>query len=78
MPLAAQYVHTNLIARNWRRLARFYEEAFGCAPVFPERRLSGEWFEAATGLAGARAEGMHLRLLGWGERGPTLEIFQYH
>jgi predicted enzyme related to lactoylglutathione lyase len=76
--LSARYVHTNLVARDWRRLARFYQEVFGCQPVPPERRLSGAWFEAATRLPGARAEGMHLRLPGWGEQGPTLEVFQYN
>src|SRR5678815_5648625 len=28
-----RYVHTNLIARDWRALARFYEDVFGCVPV---------------------------------------------
>jgi hypothetical protein len=41
MPLDARYGHTNLIAREWRGLARFYEEVFGCAPVPPERDYSG-------------------------------------
>ena len=78
MLLAAKYVHTNLIARDWWRLARFYQEVFACTPVPPERRLEGEWLAAATRLAGARIEGIHLRLPGWGERGPTLEVFQYN
>jgi predicted enzyme related to lactoylglutathione lyase len=41
MVLEARYGHTNLIARDWRRLAEFYESVFGCAPVPPERRYSG-------------------------------------
>jgi predicted enzyme related to lactoylglutathione lyase len=73
----ARYVHINLIARDWQRLARFYEDVFGCMPVPPERNLSGAEMEAGTGVPGARLRGMHLRLPGTGPDGPTLEIFQY-
>jgi predicted enzyme related to lactoylglutathione lyase len=73
----ARYVHTNLVARDWRALARFYEDVFGCLPVPPERDLSGREMEAGTGVSGARLRGMHLRLPGVGPEGPTLEIFEY-
>lgn len=73
----ARYVHTNLVAQDWQRLSAFYQTVFGCTPVPPERNLKGEWLERATGLAGAHLEGIHLRLPGWGDDGPTLEIFQY-
>ena len=76
--IQAKYVHTNIVARDWRRLVAFYQEVFGCVPVPPERDLSGEWFDAATGIPGAHAQGMHLRLPGYGEDGPTLEVFQYN
>ena len=74
----ARYVHTNLIAHDWRRLARFYEQVFGCTPVPPERELGGDWLEAATGVPGAQIRGVHLRLPGHGQAGPTLEIYAYH
>jgi predicted enzyme related to lactoylglutathione lyase len=77
MTLCARYIHTNIIARDWKRLAVFYEKVFGCIPVPPERTLSGEWLEDATGVAGAEIHGVHLRLPGYGEEGPTLEIFRY-
>ena len=77
----ARYVHTNLIARDWRRLADFYTEVFGCVPVPPERDLSGEWLDRATGIRGSHIRGIHLRLPGSdggsSQNGPTLEIFQY-
>jgi len=75
--MPAKYVHTNLIAKDWRRLASFYREVLGCTPVPPKRDLSGGWLDRATGLAGARITGVHLRLPGCGDDGPTLEIFQY-
>ncbi len=75
--MSTRYVHTNLLARDWKRLADFYQRVFGCVPVPPERDLKGEWLDKATGLEGASICGMHLRLPGWGEGGPTLEIFQY-
>ena len=74
----ARYAHTNLVARDWRALGRFYEQALGCVPVAPERDLSGDWLERGTGVAGARITGAHYRLPGGGPAGPTLEIFQYH
>lgn len=73
----AKYVHTNLVARNWRGLSRFYREVFGCVPVPPERDYSGADLEAGTGIVGARLQGVHLRLPGWGREGPTLEVFEY-
>lgn len=73
----AKYVHTNLVARDWRRLARFYHEVLGCVPVPPERNLSGPDYERGTGVQGAHAQGIHLLFPGYGPTGPTLEIFQY-
>ncbi len=73
----ARYVHTNLVARDWRALASFYERVFGCTPVPPERHYAGAALEAGTGIEGARLDGVHLRLPGAGAMGPTLEIFTY-
>ena len=73
----ARFVHTNLIARDWRCLADFYQRVFGCVFVPPERDFKGEKLEAGTGIAGAALCGAHLRLPGYGEDGPTLEIFTY-
>jgi predicted enzyme related to lactoylglutathione lyase len=72
-----RYLHTNLIARDWQQLAAFYERVFGCTRVLPERHLSGESMERGSGVAGARLDGVHLRLPGLGDQGPTLEVFQY-
>jgi predicted enzyme related to lactoylglutathione lyase len=75
--LEARYVHTNLIAHDWHALARFYEDIFGCVRVLPERDLSGPVMEAGTGIADAHLRGVHLRLPGYDDTGPTLEIFTY-
>jgi predicted enzyme related to lactoylglutathione lyase len=77
MAVQAKFVHTNLIARDWRTLAAFYQHVFGCAPILPERDLSGPWLEAATNVPRAHIRGIHLRVPGYGDSGPTLEIFQY-
>lgn len=77
MLAGAKYVHTNLVARDWRHLAQFYQLVFGCVPVPPERDLSGTDYERGTAVAGARARGIHLLLPGYGPDGPTLEIFEY-
>ena len=75
--MPTKYTHTNLIAKDWKRLSAFYQEMFGCIPVPPERDLSGEWIDKATGLNGTHITGEHLLLPGYGESGPTLEIFHY-
>jgi len=72
-----RYAHTNLVARDWRALGLFYEETLGCVPLAPERNLSGDWLDRATGIPGARITGAHYRMPGAGSAGPTLEIFQY-
>src|SRR4051812_20821048 len=77
MIAGAKYGHTNLIAKDWRALARFYEEQFGCTPVPPERDYKGKDLERGTGIEGAALRGAHLRLPGHGAEGPTLEIFTY-
>jgi predicted enzyme related to lactoylglutathione lyase len=77
MKFAPRYGHTNLIAHDWRALARFYQEQFGCTPVPPERDFAGPDLDRGTGIPGARLRGAHLRLPGHGAEGPTLEIFNY-
>ncbi len=77
MAINARFVHTNLIAQDWKRLARFYEQVFGCTPILPERDLAGQWLEKGTGVPNAQIRGVHLRLPGYGDEGPTLEIFRY-
>ena len=73
----ARYGHTNLIARDWRRVAAFYEKLFGCQVVLPERDYAGPTLEAGTGVSGSTVRGVHLRLPGYGPTGPTLEIYTY-
>jgi catechol 2,3-dioxygenase-like lactoylglutathione lyase family enzyme len=75
--MKAKYKHTNIVARDWRRLARFYCDVLGCALVPPERDLSGDWLSKGTGVHNARFAGAHLRLPGHGDNGPTLEIYEY-
>lgn len=78
MKIPTKYVHTNLIARDWQALSKFYQELFGCVPVPPERDFQGEKLEAGTGIPGAHLRGVHLRLPGYGDGGPTLEVFNYN
>jgi catechol 2,3-dioxygenase-like lactoylglutathione lyase family enzyme len=72
-----RYAHTNIIARDWKCLSDFYTRVFGCIVKPPQRNLSGDWLDRATGLHHAKLEGVHLILPGYGDHGPTLEIFTY-
>ncbi len=76
--MRAKYRHTNIVAEDWRKLADFYERILGCNPIPPERASSGQWVERSTGVPGAEVRGIHLRLPGFGNSGPTLEIFEYN
>ncbi len=73
----ARFGHVNVIARDWRSLATFYTEVFGCTFVPPERDISGPVLERGTGIPGAALTGAHLRLPGLGDDGPTIEIYQF-
>lgn len=73
----ARYRHTSIVASDWQALASFYEDVFGCRPVPPRRDLAGPWLDRGTGVRRAHLTGIHLRLPGYGEDGPTLEIYGY-
>ncbi len=75
--MKTKFKHTNIIARDWRALAHFYQDVLGCTLAGPERDLRGEWLAKGTGVANAHLRGAHLLLPGHGEEGPTLEIYQY-
>lgn len=77
MAIDATFVHTNIIARDWRTLAKFYQDVFGCTTVPPERHYRGDELERGTGIPGSELHGVHLRLPGVGATGPTLEIYTY-
>jgi len=72
-----KFVHTNIIAKDWKRLSQFYIDVFDCIPKPPERHLTGNWLDQATGLTDATLQGIHLILPGHEKEGPTLEIFSY-
>ena len=75
--MKVRFAHTNLVARNWRTLSRFYIDVFGCEPKPPLRNLRGRWVDRLTSLNHARVRGIHLLLPGRTPHGPTLEIFEY-
>jgi catechol 2,3-dioxygenase-like lactoylglutathione lyase family enzyme len=72
-----RFVHTNIAARDWKKLSDFYVNVFECKIKPPQRNLSGKWLDNATGLVNAELEGTHLYLPGHGDNPPTLEIFTY-
>ena len=73
-----KYVHTNIIAKDWKKVSQFYQRVFGCKPVPPERNLKGDWLDKLTGIENTYITGEHLTLPGYEEDHPTLEIFSYN
>jgi catechol 2,3-dioxygenase-like lactoylglutathione lyase family enzyme len=78
MAIDARYVHTNLIAQDWKKLVAFYRQVFGCTPATKESNLSGQWLDTITGVPEAEIRLIHLRLPGHGDEGPTLEVIRYN
>ena len=74
--MTIRYSHTNLIAKNWKQLADFYVNVFGCKQT-NVTHLSGEYLEKGTGIEHAALEGINLLLPGYETQPPLLEIFQY-
>ena len=73
-----KYVHTNIIAADWKKLSLFYQRVFGCKPIAPRRDLRGDWLNRLTGVHDAHITGEHLALPGYEGNLPTLEIFSYN
>ena len=76
MENSIKFIHTNIVAKDWKKLAQFYIDTFNCIPYYPERDLKGEWLGHLTRIQDVSIKGIHLKLPGY-QDGPTLEIFQY-
>lgn len=74
-----KYIHTNIIAKDWEKLSKFYQDVFGCVPLQPRRDYTGDWIECLVGIKGVHVVGEHIALPGYDgqENAPTLEIFTY-
>lgn len=72
-----RFSHTNIVSTNWKALVDFYVKTFDCKLVPPTRKQSGASMDSGTGLKNVSLEGAYLLLPGYGENGPTLEIYQY-
>lgn len=73
-----RYVHTNIIAKDWKKVSQFYQKVFHCRPL-PDgsRDIKGEWIDRMTSVPSVHIQGEHLLLPGYSEDHPTLEIFSY-
>jgi glyoxylase I family protein len=73
--MPTRYSHTNIVARDPERLAKFYGTVLDC-PQVAERRIEGAWLSRGMGLPDARLHVFHVRLPGCGDGDmPTIEIF---
>ena len=51
--IEARFGHVNVTGHDWRRLAAFYTDVFGCEFVPPERDIRSADLDAGTGLRDA-------------------------
>ena len=72
-----RYAHTNLIAKDPKKLIEFYKKVFRCKSIGETRDIKGEWVDKMTGIKDAHIIGEHLCMPGYTEDHPTLEIFSY-
>lgn len=70
-----KYVHTGLIARDWRRMVAFYVEVFGFTRTDNHIDASGEIAEELTNIPEVAIRGTHLGFPGC--PGVTMEILEY-
>ncbi|HHX36346.1 MAG TPA: VOC family protein [Clostridiaceae bacterium] len=75
--MAMKYAHTNINAKDWRKLRDFYCAVFGGKVIPPERDSYGPWLDRVTGVKNAHVRGCHVALPGYSEGGPVLEIFTH-
>lgn len=75
--IKAKYVHTNIVAEDWKKLADFYIKVFGCEVVPPERNYKGKELDSGVNIQNVELKGVHLKLPGYEKNGPTLEIYSY-
>ena len=76
-----RYRHTNIVAKDWRKVAKFYKHVFGMTVVGSERNLKGDFLDKGVGYKNATIKGVHMKMPGYDEYdsniAPTLEIFEY-
>ena len=73
--MKVSFAHTNIVAKDWRRLARFYIDVFNRRPKPPERDLAGDWLDRLTGIDNVQIQGMHLEMPGAVEGGPIHLVY---
>ena len=66
-----RYVHTNLVAKDWKKLSQFYIDVFHCTPKPPERDYSGNWLDKALDIENCKLQGIHLILPGYTDKKRT-------
>ncbi len=62
-----RYVHTNIVAKDAKKLVEFYKKVFDCRSIGETRDISGEWLDQMTGVKTSHITGEHICLPGYGE-----------
>ena len=75
-----KYKHTNIVAKDWKKVVSFYENVFRMKVVGPKRNLKGDFVDKGVGYKNATICGVHMIMPGFDDidsNPPTLEIFEY-
>lgn len=74
--MSTRYYHTGIVAADPQRIADFYIDVFDCMPTGARHDLASEPLSRGMAIPGAHITGLDVRLPGFGEDGPILEIFR--
>ncbi len=72
-----KFVHINLIAKDYKKMVDFYKTVFDCESIDEKRDIKGAWLDKVTAVKNAHIKGEHLKLPGYKDNYPTIEIFSY-
>ena len=72
-----KFVHINLIAKDYKKMVDFYKTVFDCESIDEKRDIKGAWLDKVTAVKNAHIKGKHLKLPGYKDNYPTIEIFSY-
>lgn len=73
-----RFIHVNVVVPDWHAAVDFYQQGLGATPYGRLRDYKGPYIGQLIGIPGSAVSGRHVALPGWGEGGPTFEVFTYN
>ncbi len=75
--MSIKFEHACLVVQDLRKIVNFYVKTLECEELPWKLSLKSDWIRKGIGVSDADIKGVFLRLPGYDNDGPTLEVFQY-